>query len=77
MSRWTIRWLQKIEPHKRLESAAKLFWLTIFLGCFSVIFLCDSWFERILMFISWAAITVTTIDIICTEDVRDKEEETL
>jgi hypothetical protein len=75
MSRWTILWLQKISPIKRLEWAAGIFWWTVLLGLLSTIFLCHDWFQRILMIISWGAITITAVDIICTSDVRSKEEE--
>ena len=72
MSRWTIKWLKSIEPERRLLWAALLFWFSIFLGIMSVVFLCNSGFERVLMAISWGAITVTCIDIVATTDVRDE-----
>lgn len=75
MSRWTIKWLQRISPEKRLRWSASLFWWTILLGALSTIFLCKGWFQKILMMISWGAITITVVDIICTSDVRNKEEE--
>jgi hypothetical protein len=73
MARWTVRWLQRIKPEKRLQWAAGLFWWTVLLGALSAIFLCHTWFERILMIISWGAITITVVDIVCTTDVRDNE----
>lgn len=73
MSRWTIRWLRRIEPEKRLEWAASMFWWTVVLGILSVVLLCHTWFERILMIISWGAITITCVDIVCTSDVRANE----
>jgi len=72
MARWTIKWLKNIEPERRLLWAALLFWFSIFLGIMSVVFLCNSGFERVLMAISWGAITVTCIDIVATTDVRDE-----
>jgi hypothetical protein len=74
ISKWTIRWLQKISPLKRLEWAANIFWWTVVLGILSTLFLCHGWFQRILMIISWGAITITAVDIICTTDVREVED---
>lgn len=74
MGQWTVKWLQKVDPEKRLLWAARLFWGSLILGILSVVFLCDSWFERILMAISWGAITVTCADLLSTNDVRVKEE---
>lgn len=74
VARWTIRWLKSVEPQRRLLWAAQAFWWTVALGLLSVIFLCHTWFERILMIISWGAITITCVDIIATSDVRDEEE---
>lgn len=73
MARWTIRWLRKIKPERRLIMAARLFWWSIFLGILSIVFLCDNGFERVLMAISWGAITVTCVDIVATTDVRNEE----
>lgn len=73
MARWTVLWLQRIKPEKRLQWAASLFWWTVILGVISVVFLCDTWFERTLMAISWGAITITCVDIVCTTDVRANE----
>lgn len=73
MGRWTIRWLRKIDPEIRLRWAANLFWATVFLGLISTIFLCKTGFERVLMVISWGAITITCVDIVATTDVRDNE----
>lgn len=75
MARWTIIWLQKINPQRRLLWSARIFWWTILLGILSVVFLCDTWFQRILMIISWGAITITAVDIISTTDVRQREDE--
>lgn len=74
ISRLTVKLLQRISPQKRLELAASLFWWTIFLGVLSVVFLCHDWFQRILMIISWLAVTITCVDIVCTSDVRANEE---
>jgi hypothetical protein len=73
MARWTIRWLKKTRPELRLLWAARLFWICNVLGILSVIFLCKTGFERVLMAISWGAITITCVDIVATTDVRDEE----
>jgi hypothetical protein len=73
MGRWTVKLLQNIEPDVRLLMAARLFWASIILGILSVLFICSSSFERVLMAISWGAITVTCVDIVATTDVRDNE----
>ena len=73
MGQWTVKWLKNFDPADRLLWAARLFWVTIFLGVLSVLFLCNTGFERVLMAISWGAITVTCIDIVATTDVRDNE----
>lgn len=75
MSRWTVHWLQSLKPEVRLVYAARLFWGSVVLGILSVAFLCNTGFERVLMAISWGAITITCVDIVCTTDVRAKEEE--
>ena len=75
MSKWTIKLLQRISPDKRLQVAASIFWWSLALGLVSVIFLCNTWFERTLMAISWGAITITCVDLICTTDVRANEKE--
>jgi hypothetical protein len=75
VARWTIKWLQSLDPEDRLLYAARLFWVSLVLGILSTIFLCNTAFERVLMAISWGAITFTAIDIIVTADVRVKEEE--
>ena len=74
LGKWTVRWLKKIDPELRLLYAARLFWISIVLGIFCTAFLCDSWFERVLMAISWGAITITCVDIIVTADVRASNE---
>jgi hypothetical protein len=73
MGKWTVKLLQRIEPEVRLRWAADLFWITILLGILSVLFICNSGFERVLMAISWGAISITCVDVVCTTDVRDNE----
>lgn len=72
MGRLTIRWLKRADPAKRLLWAVWLLWASLFLGVLSTIFLCDTGFERVLMAISWGAITITCVDIVATTDVRDE-----
>lgn len=74
MGRWTVRWLKTVKPERRLLWAALLFWWTVGLGIACTVFLCHTWFERVLMLISWGAITITCVDIVCTTDVRDETE---
>lgn len=72
MGRWTVALIQKLTPQQRLIIAAYSFWFSILAGTFCTIFVARSWFERILMLISWGAITYTAWDIIMTADVREE-----
>lgn len=72
MGAWTIRLLRCISPEKRLHAAAYLFWITLLLGAFCTIFISQGGFERILMAISWLAVTITCVDIIVSSDVREE-----
>lgn len=74
MGRWTIALLRRVSPERRVHAAAWLFWITIALGAVSVVFLATSPYERVLMAISWGAITITCGDLILTADVRDNED---
>lgn len=71
---WTVKQLKKVSPERRLHIAAWLFWLSILLGILSTLYIAKDAFERILMAISWAAITLTAVDIILTADVRDEAD---
>lgn len=73
IARWTVHWLKSIEPRKRLEWACNLLWLSLAGGAFSTAVICHTFFERVLMAISWGAITITCVDVIQTSDVRDEE----
>lgn len=75
MGAWTIKMLRMISPEVRLRLAAWIFWVSIVLGVLSVIFLATSGYERVLMGISWGAITLTALDVILTADVRAEESE--
>lgn len=50
-----------------------MFWGSILLGILSVLFLAQGGYERVLMAISWGAITITCIDVILTADVKADE----
>lgn len=73
MGQWTINLLRRIPPDTRLICAAYLFWISIILGVFCTIWVAKDAFEKILMAISWLAVTFTALDIILTADVRDNE----
>jgi hypothetical protein len=72
VSRWTIRLLKRIDPEERLLWAARLFWFSIVGGIVSTVFFAEGGFQRIVMAISWVAITVTCTDVTLTADVRDE-----
>lgn len=74
LGRITTRWLKRCPPETRLTAAGYLFWITTLLGALTTIFIADSPYERILMGISWGAITITCVDIVMTADVRDEED---
>lgn len=75
MARFTITLLRRISPERRLEVAAYLFWLSIAAGVVSCVWLASTWYERVLMGISWGAITITCVDIILSADIRAEVEE--
>ena len=74
INRLTIKWLQRISPQRRLEWAAGLFWITFAASVICTIWLAHGAFQKILMFISWWAITITCVDICVTSDVRNEED---
>jgi hypothetical protein len=74
MGRWTIMLLRRINPEARLHAAAYMFWISVLLGAASVLFLAQGGYEKVLMAISWGAISVTAIDVVLTADVRKEEE---
>lgn len=75
MGRWTINLLRRIPPETRLKVAAYLFWATLALGTFCTAFVAKGGFEKILMAISWAAVSITAVDVILTADVRENEDQ--
>jgi hypothetical protein len=74
MGQWTIKLLRRIPTETRLIFAAYLFWVSIILGTYCTVWIAKSPFEKILMAISWLAVTFTALDIILTADVRDNED---
>lgn len=75
MGQLTIRLLRRIDPETRLTVAAYLFWISIGAGIASCLWLTNNWYEKVLMGISWGAITITCIDIIVSADIRAEVEE--
>lgn len=73
MGRWTVQLLKRVSPEKRLQAAVWLFWLSLIGGAMSTAFLAESGYERVLMAISWGAISITCVDVVLTADVRDEE----
>lgn len=65
-----MRWFRSIDPQVRVEWAARNFWLSIVFGTLATTFIARTGFERVLMAISWLAITYTCVDIIVGTDIR-------
>ena len=61
------------DPQVRFYGAVVMFFLSIILGTYSTIALCHDNFQRVLMAISWGAITITAIDLMATTDVRKEQ----
>lgn len=62
------------DPKVRFWAAVALFFISILAGIHSVVFIAPGTYEKILIGISWGAITLTALDIICTADVRVNED---
>ena len=75
MGPWTINLLRRVEPEKRLHAAAWIFWVSIVLGVTSVVLLAQGGYEKVLLAISWGAVTLTAVDVILTADVRVDDED--
>lgn len=75
MSKYLIRLLRKFSPEVRLLWASRIFIWSIVLGTVCTVFISKTAFERILMAISWGAITITALDVVLTADVRDSQDE--
>lgn len=76
MGALTIRLLRKLDPEQRLIVAAYLFWGSLLGGIYSTMFVASNPYERILMAISWGAITITCVDVVVSADIRAEVEET-
>ncbi len=74
MGRWTIQLLRCVPTETRLHVAAYLYWISIILGVYSTLYIANGGFEKILMAISWLAVTLTCVDVILTADVRDNDD---
>lgn len=59
-----------MKPKTRVKAAWIFLLLTLVGGVYSVIWISHDPFEKILMAISWGAITITCLDIVLTADVR-------
>jgi hypothetical protein len=57
-------------PKVRFYGAIVLLVISILAGIHSVLFIADSSYERILIGISWGAITLTALDIVATTDIK-------
>jgi hypothetical protein len=74
MGRLTIKLLRRISPNQRLIGAAYLFWWSIVGGTISTVWIAQTANQKVLMAISWGAITITAYDVIVTSDVRAEQE---
>jgi hypothetical protein len=75
MGRFTIQLLRRLDPESRLLVAVYLFWSSILGGVYSCIWVASTAYEKILMGISWGAITITAVDVVVTSDVRAEQSE--
>ena len=62
-----------MNPKARVKGAWVLFFVTVILGVYCTIWVAKTSYERVLIAISWGAITITCVDIILTTDVRAKK----
>lgn len=60
-------------PKVRFWFAVALFFCSIIAGIYSVVALADGGYEKVLMGISWGAITITALDLMATTDVRKEQ----
>ncbi len=60
-------------PRVRFWGAVGLFVISILAGIHSVLFIAHDPYEKILIGISWGAITLTALDIMATTDVRKEQ----
>lgn len=62
-------------PHLRRRVAIAHLIATVPMGLYSTIVIAQKPYERVLMAISWYAVTLTSADVAATTDVRTKEED--
>lgn len=60
-------------PKVRFYFAVVLFFLSVIGGIYSTLFLAKDGYEKVLMAISWGAITITALDLMATTDVRKEQ----
>lgn len=60
-------------PEYRFRAAVAMFFISLIAGTYCTIALCHTGFERVLMAISWGAITITAVDLMATTDVRKEQ----
>jgi hypothetical protein len=67
------RWLQGIDPHIRVLWAVRILLVTLVAWPLSslTIFAGASGVEQAILGLSWLALILTCVDIVCTTDVRD------
>jgi hypothetical protein len=61
-------------PKVRFYGAVVLFFASILGGIHSVVFVAKTPYDRILIGISWLAITITAVDVMATTDVRKEQD---
>lgn len=62
------------DPKTRFYGAIVLLCISILAGIHSVLFIAKDPYERILIGISWFAITITALDIVATTDIKANKE---
>lgn len=64
-----------MNPRTRVKGSWVLLVVSIVAGVYCTIAISRDAFERVLMAISWFAITITALDVLATTDTRAKQEE--
>jgi uncharacterized membrane protein YoaK (UPF0700 family) len=64
-----------VNPRTRKRIAAAHLWVSIIAGVACTVFLTDDPYERVLIAISFYAITITAADAWLTADVRTEQED--
>lgn len=63
-----MNWIK--DPNNRVKASWVLLIVSILGGAYCTLFVAKDPFEKVLMAISWLAITITCLDVIATTDVR-------